>query len=108
MTPADYPMVYRLNAPPAFKGRLCRITRRPPVQRDRRGARIYHAGDELTAIEFSDGELATVSRAAIVYAASRLGRAAIFKAARGGTVLAKERRRRRGVSRTHAGAEGKS
>ncbi len=101
-TPAPtYPMVYRLLEPPAYRGRLCRVTAYPPVQFSN-GLRRYHAGEELTAIEFDNGEKATVTRASIVYAASKPGRAAIFKAARGGTPLIKERRRRRGVSKSSA------
>ncbi len=86
MSPSSaYDRVYRLNSPAGWKGRRCRIVVGSPMRRDWLGRGEINTGETIVAIEFDDGERASVSRQAVVLLASRLGRQAAHVAAVGGT-----------------------
>lgn len=85
MTPDAFPLVFRHNSPRGFKGRRARILSHGDI-RFLNGVRVYNAGDNTVALEFEDGTRLAAVRSAVVAADSRLGRQAVAKVARGGTL----------------------
>lgn len=90
-TPEAFPHVYRLNDRPEYKGRLCRIVKVTPYERDRKGVPIIHTGEEPVALEFEDGTRMMSVRLAVIFASSRPGKQLIWRAQRGGARFRRSR-----------------